>query len=395
MTCYHPLKGFVIGTNPDTDKKILKIANYGIGFLTKEKNKIKDEYHYIPHNLCKHYVACDESKNCDYKCGRFEFQADPLYDYFFDWVPIPCGKCIGCRIDHARQWAARLMLEKQYSSDTWFITLTYDNDHLVGGTEPVKVPTGAHYKNGKPVCVKQYPNVSPTGHLTLNKLDYANFNKRLRKKFGKGVRFFLAGEYGEKSNRPHYHGIYFNLPLDDLEVFKVVHGVPYYTSETISELWPFGFHLIGNVSYDTCAYVSRYVTKKLHDVDVDKYAEEGVQREFCCMSRKPGIAYQWFQDHGDSIDDESYIITVSSPNGAVQFSSPKYFDHLIEAFDGVRMADLKEKRKFKARKYVDNLLAQTDKDYLDMLKDQEYRFKHDPKNVEKLSRERFENVSSS
>lgn len=387
MTCYHPLKGFVVGTNPDTQKKILKIANYKVGFLTKYKNVKDGKYHYNAFNPCNHFNDC-ESKNCDFKCGRFEYQADPDYDYFFDWVPIPCGSCIGCRIDRARQWAARLMLEKEYSTDTWFITLTYDNDHLVFGSDPVKVASA--YGD-----VWQYPNVSKSGHLTLNREDYKNFNKRLRKRFGSGIRFFLAGEYGERTNRPHYHGIYFNLPLDDCEVFKVVHGVPYYTSKTIAELWPFGFHLIGKVSYDTCAYVSRYVTKKLHDVDVSKYEELGIEREFCRMSRRPGIGKQWFDDHGDDIDAISYIITVSTPNGAVQFSSPKYFDRLIEALDGVRMADLKEKRKFKAQKRVDALLSQTDKDYLGMLADEEYRFKHDPKNVEKLSRERFVNVSSS
>lgn len=392
MTCYHPLKGFVVGTNPDTNKKILKITPYEIAYISKNKNN--DKYHYTPVESCPFKDKC-QSKNCTpSECECFEHDPDPDYDYFFDFVPIPCGKCIGCRIDKARQWASRLMLEKEYSTDTWFITLTYDNDHLVAGSEPVKVPTGRTYKNGKPVMIKQFPNVAHSGHMTLNKQDYVNFNKRLRKKFGEGVRFFIAGEYGEKNNRPHLHGIYFNLPLDDLEVFKTVHGVPYYTSKTISELWPFGFHLIGKVSYDTCAYVSRYVTKKLHDVDVDKYREEGIEREFCAMSRNPGIASQWFNDHHEKLDSKSYIITVSTSNGAVQFSSPKYFDHLIEALDGVRLADIKENRKYKAQKHVDLLLSKTDKDYLDMLADEEYKFKHDPKNVEKLNRERFRNVSS-
>lgn len=380
MSCYHPKKAFVLGINPDNGKKILKIKNYEVKYLIKYKNnsKLFDSYE----SLCRNALNCGE-KLCDYKCDRFDPYPEGygVEHYYHDFLVIPCGQCIGCRIGYSRQWAVRMMLEKEYSDNCYFLTLTYDDDHLT--FEESFDPR---------TRITQAPNMvthcdPDTGelldHMTLNrgpKSDLVKFNKRLRKKFGDGIRFYATGEYGSKTFRPHYHGIYFNLPLEDLKFFMHDKKFNYYTSDTIARLWPFGFHLITEVSFETCAYVSRYVTKKATgEGAAEKYEKFGICPEYSIMSRRPGIGRQWFDEHGSDAY-ESYIITVSDSKGGFQFQPPAYYDRLFEVLDPLRMAEIKENKRKKATNINRLLLDNTDKDYLGMLEDEEFNFTHNPKN---------------
>ena len=173
-------------------------------------------------------------------------------------VQVPCGQCIGCRIDRSRQWANRCMLELQYHDSAYFATLTYDDFH---------VPK-AYYAD--PATGEAHQS------LTLCKRDFQLWMKRLRKKFGDDkIRFFACGEYGGSTRRPHYHAILFGLHLDDLVKYKTVkEGDGYYTyynSESFQSPWPYGFAVIGQVTWESCAYVARYVTKKLTGEQADFY----------------------------------------------------------------------------------------------------------------------------
>ena len=97
-------------------------------------------------------------------------------------VTVPCGQCIGCRLERSRQWAVRCIHEASLHEDNCFITLTYDDAHL------------------------------PTD-LSLNVSHFQKFMKRLRKRFGEGIRFFHCGEYGENFGRPHYHACLFTSDI--------------------------------------------------------------------------------------------------------------------------------------------------------------------------------------
>lgn len=98
-------------------------------------------------------------------------------------IAIPCGHCIGCRLDQSRQWADRMMLELEHTGKAIFLTLTYDNDH---------VPLSVDDDTGE------------FSWFTLNKRDLQLFFKRLRKKFSdKEVRYYAVGEYGSNTLRPH------------------------------------------------------------------------------------------------------------------------------------------------------------------------------------------------
>ena len=148
---------------------------------------------------------------------------------------IPCGKCIGCRLAHSRQWAVRCVHEASLHERNCFLTLTFDDAHLpVSGSVSVR--------------------------------DVQLFLKRLRKALSYQnikIRFFACGEYGDKNLRPHYHLILFNYDFsDDRQLLRQTPYGPLYISDFLFRLWPYGFHTIGNVTFKSCAYVARYVTKK-------------------------------------------------------------------------------------------------------------------------------------
>lgn len=220
---------------------------------------------------------------------------DPYYKY----QDIPCGQCIGCRLDYSRKWADRLMMEAKNHKHTWFITLTYNDFNL-------------------PLGEKYVP--------TLKKKDVQLFMKRLRKAIEPvKVRFYCSGEYGEESFRPHYHLILFGLELTDLKFYKVneLHQ-PYYTSEFLSRCWQDkGYVVIAPASYETMLYTSRYVTKKLKGFERVFYDQQKIEPPFSLMSRKPGIAGNNFNI--DIMLDEHIML----PEGR-KANHPRYFQKLLE-----------------------------------------------------------------
>lgn len=45
-------------------------------------------------------------------------------------LALPCGTCVGCRLERARQWAMRCVDEASLYRDNSFITLTFNEQHL-------------------------------------------------------------------------------------------------------------------------------------------------------------------------------------------------------------------------------------------------------------------------
>lgn len=229
-------------------------------------------------------------------------------------IGIPCGHCIGCRLDKSRQWADRMMLELDHSKTAVFVTLTYDNDH---------VPIGMIDPNGVPV-------------YTLCKRDVQLWLKRLRKYLpDKHIRYYIAGEYGPKTLRPHYHGIIFGLDLSDIfglvQYGKNAFGQNYYTSPWFEKLWKCGYVSIAPVSWQTCAYVSRYVTKKLSGDAAGYYAANNIEPEFAVMSLKPGIGGYFAVDHPELLGKTYQYI--DDPNGVRhvnKVATPKYLLSKLE-----------------------------------------------------------------
>lgn len=241
-----------------------------------------------------------------------------------EWFDVPCGKCLGCRLDYSKTWAERIMLECESWKHNFFLTLTYDDDHLI-------FDKSEH----NPTLVK--------GH-------FQSFMKALRQYLDrKGLdscRFYGCGEYGDESMRPHYHIIVFNLPIDDLVYYgDSKMGYPLYMSERLTKLWNRGNVYIAEVSVQSAAYVARYTQKKAENgINKDFYKNLGIADEFVLMSRRPGIGAYYFFDNAEELlrTDKIYL-----PGGKVS-KVPKYFLGLAEKTMDFDDSLLKSRRKVKA-----------------------------------------------
>lgn len=172
---------------------------------------------------------------------------------------------------------------------------------------------------------------------SLNYRDYQLFMKRLRKRFGP-VRFFMCGEYGETTWRPHFHACLFGVFFEDREVFSTRQGVTLWTSRTLSALWPHGHSTFGAVTYESAAYVARYVVKKITGDAADAHYQVchpdtgelvPVVPEFAQMSRRPGVGKPWFEKfHSDVFGRDAVVLP-----GGVKVRPPRYYRELLDQID--------------------------------------------------------------
>jgi hypothetical protein len=180
-----------------------------------------------------------------------------------DGLAFGCGSCPNCRINKKREWSHRIMLEAAQYQDNNFITLTYDEDHLP--------------ENGDLV----------PRHLQL-------FIKRLRRSFEpQKLRYFAVGEYGETTQRPHYHLAVFGYPTCSKSTTyrdRAGHCCP--VCDSVQSAWSDGYSTMGYVycgqlTPESAQYIAGYVTKKLTSHDDERL--EGRHPEFARMSNRPGI----------------------------------------------------------------------------------------------------------
>lgn len=236
-------------------------------------------------------------------------------------IDLPCGQCIGCRLEKARQWAVRCMHEAQCHENNCFVTLTYDDRHL-------------------------------PGNKSLQLKDFQLFMKRLRKKFGSGIRFFHCGEYGEELGRPHYHALLFNIDFEDKKAFSQSNGFKTYTSEILSSLWDKGFAVIGDLTFESAGYVARYSLKKVTGQKAEAHYN-GKKAEYATMSRRPGIGKKWYEKY----KGEVYPLDRVNIRG-FDSKPPRYYDGLLQKEDPSTMMLLKIKREESAgKKFVEDYLS--------------------------------------
>lgn len=289
MACYHPLTAIVTGVRVSNGKKVLHI-------LKKDATP----------------PACVES------------------------LKLPCGNCIGCREDRAKTWAVRCVHEASLYEKNCFITLTYNDEHVPKSGSLVK------------------------SHFQL-------FMKRLRKKYGEGIRYYMCGEYGEQFSRPHYHACLFNFdfPLKSKEnpggkyLWKEMVSGNLYRCGDLEQLWSdprtgknLGFVSVGSVTFDSAAYVARYIVKKING-DLAPGHYQGRQPEYTTMSRRPGIAKNWFKTYTGTDIALAYREGFINMNGKT-YKIPKYYDLNYEIIEPNLFKIVKETRQEKAKSNPDN-----------------------------------------
>lgn len=180
-------------------------------------------------------------------------------------------------------------------------------------------------------------NLPPDG--SLHYADFQLFMKRLRSAFGGGIRFYMCGEYGENTFRPHFHACLFNCFFPDRQYLSLLDsGSKIYRSPALEALWPHGFSSIGDVTFESAAYVARYICKKITGPSADAHYSRvdfstgeiyHVTPEFSRMSLKPGIGATWFAKYHADVFDRDYVIVRGAKS-----KPPRYYDNLLKARPG-------------------------------------------------------------
>lgn len=218
---------------------------------------------------------------------------------------LPCGQCMGCRSDRSNEWALRLLHERKMHGpgQSHFVTLTYSDEHV-----PVS------YSLDKPALQK--------------------FHKRVYFHKGGKLRYFACGENGDEFGRPHFHTLLFGPEFSDLKYLRTnERGDKLYTSEEMSGLWPYGLHEIGEVTFESAAYVARYCMKKVNGkladdhywqpspIDGQMYRRAS---EFAVMSNRPGIGATWARKFASDCFPSDFLVVEGR-----KFPVPEYYRKLL------------------------------------------------------------------
>jgi len=241
-------------------------------------------------------MRCTSPRTVGFKSDGKTLSWSPKnYSKEFATFPLPCGKCIACRLEYARQWAVRCIHEAQMHEKNSFITLTYSDEHL---------------KSPK-----------------LIYSDFQNFMKRLRKTQNAPVGVFVTGEYGDKTKRPHWHAIIFNWYPADAIPFRITdRGDRVYTSETLSRLWPYGFAELASVTFESAGYCARYAAKKLVHGRDDTNEFTPISRKSC----KHAIGKKFLEKYWKNIFDHGAVFIQKSDGEIVETSIPRYYEKWLQ-----------------------------------------------------------------
>lgn len=194
------------------------------------------------------------------------------------YVPVPCGKCPACLKRRVASWSFRLEMESLLWTKQFFLTLTYDNEHIP---------------------------ISENGFLTLRPKDLTDWFKRLRKRSGK-LRYYLCGEYGTNTKRPHYHVILFSTS----SLFE----------SDIESTWFHGSVYYGNVQPASIRYTVQYYDK---GVWRKSHVRDDREPEFSRMSQGIGKNFLTAKQVKNFLDNpqKSFIYDMEGRKIAI----PRYY----------------------------------------------------------------------
>lgn len=244
-------------------------------------------------------------------------------------LELPCNKCPSCKLRKAKEWALRCWHESQMHEQSAYITLTYRDADLP--------------KNNN-----------------LDHRDFQLFMKRLRVKYsGRRYSYFMCGEYGDVTHRPHYHVVLFGYWPPDAVFHRTENKHRYFKSEELDNLWQKGFTDTSYVSYHSAGYVARYTLKKqladkeLQDryVYADEHGEMHVRKfEYVRMSTDPAIGKSWFEKYKQQTIEHDLV---RDPNG-VECPVPRYYLDQLKKENPELHEQLAQARLEKARANTDN-----------------------------------------
>ena len=234
-----------------------------------------------------------------------------------DAVTVPCGSCLGCRKDQARAWAIRIVHESQIRPPAFFGTLTY---------KPEELP-----ENG-----------------SLDREACQRFLKRLRKRSKSRVSYYLCGEYGEETDRPHYHSVFFGAKFLDRDRVTTRNNSPVWRSATLDASWQHGLTELTSMNFGAAMYVAGYVQKKVRQKEdpefytrVDPKTGElfSIEPEFALMSRRPAIGRDWLFKYWRDVYPRDFVTV----DGRF-YKPPRYYDKKMEEINPDIMEEVRYQR---------------------------------------------------
>jgi len=196
-------------------------------------------------------------------------------------LTVPCGKCLQCRIKKRKEWGLRMIHELDDYKKSCFITLTYDDDNI-------------------------------PEFRSLKKHDLQKFFKRVRKAYPGKIKYFACGEYGDKTQRPHYHAIIFGISITKAD--KLI----------LNTAWPYGHIFYGLAEPDSINYVAQYIDKK-YSGDLAKNEYEKKHRESVFRFSSNGLGLNYVYKNADRLLDTGYITLWGK-----KLSLPRYYIKKLE-----------------------------------------------------------------
>lgn len=229
---------------------------------------------------------------------------------YLKYLELPCGRCPACKRKRVNNWVIRLEQEERVSSSAHFVTLTYDTKH---------VP------------------ISNNGWMTLNKKDFQDFMKRLRKLEPNKLKYYACGEYGDVTNRPHFHIILFNCT--DIE--------------NINKAWNKGSIHAGGVTARSIAYCCKYINKQASSYK----PRDDRLKEFSLMSKGLGKSYlenkanvAW---HKNDIDRTYFVKEGGHKVGLPRYYREKIYTEEERDYQRLRMLERKGRDTKKLKKELE------------------------------------------
>lgn len=200
----------------------------------------------------------------------------------------------------------------------WFTTLTYS---------PENVP-----QNG---------SLDPEG--------VRQFLARLRKRFPpRTLSYYLCGEYGEKSDRPHYHAVFFGPQFLARDLRTHRHGAPVWVAQALQDAWGLGHTELTPLRPGAALYTAGYVRKKVRQKDdpghytrVDRETGELVEleMEFGRMSKRPAVGRRWLEEFWRDVYPRDFVVLEGKPQ-----KPPRYYDKLMEELAPEIMEEVRYQR---------------------------------------------------
>jgi len=259
------------------------------------------------------YAAATGGRIRMYTKKDWQYHVEP-----YTGLAVPCGTCILCQQEKARQQAVRIAHEAQLHEENSFVTLTYRQD-----AEP------------------------PNGSLRYEDLE--KFLKRLRialwRKKGTRLRYYAVGEYGDKTHRPHFHACMFGESFTQDRIILREQPTFLWTNPMLEQAWGLGYVSVGDLNFTTANYTTSYVMKKLtrkqQYVNVDEETGELIRlaQPKAYMSRHPGLAAGWLEKYGSAVYDHDHVVIDGRPQ-----KPPRSYDKWLARIDPERSKKIKDQR---------------------------------------------------